>query len=250
MKFDINNLEELVETSKYKDEIISYMKKYDLNINSIKYLIQNITIYCDYDEVLADLVTPWVDNLNNINGTSHTTEDVSDFFWFSKQPNGLDFLQKDDVYSVVKPTEQASAFLSMLKTNNLLNNFYIVTATENNSVSSKEKHVLKYFSNYLSPPKIITNKYKYMMNYVNSVLIDDGAHNALDTVMKNPYARAVILNYKHNSELYTGKRIMRIDFLLEFFELLPIIVLRNYDRFFDPEQEHLRKESFIPQNID
>lgn len=232
--------------TKYKQEIDEILSKYpELNENSISQLIQNYKIYCDFDEILVDLITPWLKDINHRNGTLFNREDVDSFHWFDNQKNGLEFLNNDDVYDSVLPRQEALLFLEKLKELGLLKNLVIVTATNSRNVFSKDKHIEKHFKEYFSHHQVVTTKSKDLLDYSNAVLIDDGIHNVEAVVMKNPYARALILHYKHNESLDTGNRIQRINSLMDFFDLLPLLVLQSYDRFFDPEKSYLRKEAFF-----
>jgi len=242
--FDINKIKEQVSSSKDKQEIIKLMKKYKINYKELKNMINNLTIYCDYDEVLADLVTPWLKYLNDLNGTNWKSKDVDSFYWFNEQANGIEFLNNRNLYDNIPIKKGSIEFFETLKKNNMLENLTIVTATVTPTIESKEKHMKKYFKDYINLKKVVTTGSKWQMDYTNAVLIDDGAHNVEDTVIKNPYAHAFILNYSHNKDLYDGKRITRINSLNEFFNHLPLLVLKKYDRFFDPEQKHLREENF------
>jgi 5'(3')-deoxyribonucleotidase len=242
MKFDINNLKEHINNSEFKNEIKELMKTHHIDLEYLKSLIKTVTIYCDYDEVLADLMSPWVENINKNNGTNWKKKDVVDFYWFDKQPNGKVFLDNPNVYDEILPKKDAIPFLKTLEKNKLLDNLSIVTATYDKNVESKSKHIQKYFKDYISRKH--TTSYKWELDYTNAILIDDGAHNVENTVIKNPYAHAFVLDYKHNQHLYTGKRIIRIKSLNEIFNYLPLIVLKNYDRQFNPEKQYLRKEAF------
>lgn len=232
--------------SKYKNEIDEILSKYpELTEDSVNQLIQNYKIYCDYDEVLVELITPWIEDINKRNNASFTNDDVDYFHWFNGVENGLEFLNQDDLYDQIKPKKEAIIFLEKLKELDLLKNLVIVTATNSRNVPSKDKHIEKYFKDYFSHDQVVTTKSKDLLDYTNGVLIDDGAHNAEAVVIKNPYARALVLHYKHNANLYTGQRIQRIYSLMDFFDYLPLLVLQSYDRFFDPEKEYLRREAFF-----
>lgn len=281
------NMIKVIENSDYKNELMKKLKKNKLNLKDLNNLINNCEINCDYDEVLADLIRPWLlylnKNLNNLmneikkenninekislkkinsilnkkifnnNNNNHKdfdknflkefknnilnnkkfnykTKDVNDFYWFNDIPLGLDFLNIDDIYSFVEPKKDAIHFLEEIKNNNLLDNFRIVTSTPNQNVLSKSKHIEKYFSKYINPKQVITTNDKTKFSGL-SILIDDAIHNVENAVKKNPFVYAFVLNYTHNLDLKTGKRIIRINSLNEIFQHLPMVILNEYERF-------------------
>jgi len=246
MKFDINNIEKIIENSNYKEEIKELISKYDeITIETLTNMIKSMKLYCDYDEVLCDLITPWIKDINSRNNTKYKNSDVNDFFWFEGIENGLEFLNDSKMYDRVNPTKESKLFLKTLEKNKLINNLSIVTSTMTNAVVSKEKHINTHFSKFIDLKRVHTTSSKWEMNYDNAILIDDGFHNAVKTVIANPYAYVFLLNYDHNKDFYTGKRIIRINSLMEVFDYLPLIAMRSYDRHFSPEFEHLRKEMYI-----
>ena len=254
MKFDINNINDIVEnsyTKEEKEEFYSLKKKYNLNDEKLKELIKNVTIYSDFDDVIVDLFTPWVKDINKRNKTNYKREDVKDFFWFSNLENGMEFLQNENLYQLkdenqkdlIKLRKDVIPFFKELERNGMLSNVVIVTSTYEKNYISKKKYIKDNLSNYLDVDNMVTTSKKYLLSFDNAILIDDGSHNVVQTVMSNPYATAFVLNQPHNESLYTGKRIKRINSLKEVLVNLPLTTLRNYDRHFDFEKQYLREET-------
>ncbi len=254
MKFDINNINDIVEnsyTKEEKEEFYSLKKKYNLNDEKLKELIKNVTIYSDFDDVIVDLFTPWVKDINKRNKTNYKREEVKDFFWFSNLENGMEFLQNENLYQLkdenqkdlIKLRKDVIPFFKELERNGMLSNVVIVTSTYEKNYISKKKYIKDNLSNYLDVDNMVTTSKKYLLSFDNAILIDDGSHNVVQTVMSNPYATAFVLNQPHNESLYTGKRIKRINSLKEVLVNLPLTTLRNYDRHFDFEKQYLREET-------
>ncbi len=254
MKFDINNINDIVEnsyTKEEKEEFYSLKKKYNLNDEKLKELIKNVTIYSDFDDVIVDLFTPWVKDINKRNKTNYKREEVKDFFWFSNLENGMEFLQNENLYQLkdenqkdlIKLRKDVIPFFKELERNDMLSNVVIVTSTYEKNYISKKKYIKDNLSNYLDVDNMVTTSKKYLLSFDNAILIDDGSHNVVQTVMSNPYATAFVLNQPHNESLYTGKRIKRINSLKEVLVNLPLTTLRNYDRHFDFEKQYLREET-------
>mgnify|MGYP000567775252 CR=1 FL=1 len=254
MKFDINNINDTVEnsyTKEEKEEFYSLKKKYNLNDEKLKELIKNVTIYSDFDDVIVDLFTPWVKDINKRNKTNYKREEVKDFFWFSNLENGMEFLQNENLYQLkdenqkdlIKLRKDVIPFFKELERNGMLSNVVIVTSTYEKNYISKKKYIKDNLSNYLDIDNMVTTSKKYLLSFDNAILIDDGSHNVVQTVMSNPYATAFVLNQPHNESLYTGKRIKRINSLKEVLVNLPLTTLRNYDRHFDFEKQYLREET-------
>ena len=280
------NMMKVIESSDYQKELLKKLKQNNLNLNDLNNLINNCEINCDYDEVLVDLISPWLKSLNislnniitmfnmndNIKVLETTslnelnelliqefktldkkqydlkflkelkknilknktfdikTKDVTSFYWFNDIPFGLEFLDTKEIYNLVSPKNDAIEFLEKIKENNLLENFRIVTATPNQNVLSKSEHINKYFGDYVKPNQVITTNDKTKFSGL-SILIDDAIHNVEKAVTKNPFVYAFVLNYKHNENLRTGKRIIRINSLNEVFNHLPMVILNEYERF-------------------
>lgn len=244
--FNIENIKEYMQKSKYKNEMKDIIKEHNLKEEDIKELINNLTIYSDYDDVLVELIKPWVKDINDNLGTNYTKKDVKSFFWFDQfNPKiGFNFLNNREVYDKIKLKSETKTFFKILEKNNLLKNLHIVTATVPQNVESKDKHIKKNFSKYIDPKtQKTTTSAKWMLDFTNAILIDDRSHNRENVVMANPYAITFILNDFHNSDLYTGKRIIRVNSILEIFQHLPYVVLINYDRHFNPKYNYLKKEA-------
>lgn len=102
MKFDINNINDIVKSysKEEKEEFYFLKKKYNFDDEKLKNLVKNVTIYSDFDDVIVDLFTPWVKDINKRNKTNYKREDVKDFFWFSNIENGMEFIQDENLYQL------------------------------------------------------------------------------------------------------------------------------------------------------
>lgn len=260
MKFDINNIDEIINdyTKEEKQEIKSIIAKYkgtenEIDKEGIKELVQNVTIYSDFDDVLVDLMKAWVKDINKKTNTDYKYKDVNNFRWFQGIEGGMDFLENEDLYQkkdekgeqIIKLRNDVIPFLKELKRNDMLDNLLIVTATYYKNYVSKKEFISEHLSEYIDEKSVVTTNSKFSLDFNNAVLIDDGAHNVEDTVMTNPYAYTFVISHPHNQKLYTGKRIKRILTLKEVLYYLPLTVLRSYDRRMDPEKAYLRREGML-----
>lgn len=176
MKFDINNLKSITDTysKEEKEEFENLMKKYNFNDEKLKNLIKNVTIYSDFDDVIVDLMTPWVEDINKRNGTKYKKTDVKDFFWFSNIENGMKFLDNEELYQlkdnkgkdVIKLRSDVIPFFNELKRNDMLGNVVIVTSTFEKNYVSKKKYIKENLSSYIDPDNIVTTSKKYLLRLI------------------------------------------------------------------------------------
>ena len=176
-----------------------------------------------------------------------TKQDIDHFHIFNELPLGLNFLEKGNIYldenfenPIVKPKPDALKLYKQLDKLGLLEKTYILTSSFPGTEYSKYMYVKKIFPKLAD--KIITTKQKGIVAK-GGIMIDDGPHNVQASVIKSDYTYGLILNYPHNLDLATGKRIKRINSLEEVIDYLPLLHLAIYDRLLNTEltQKNLLK---------
>jgi len=267
MNFNVNDIKKEIQklenndiNKKFKKKVFDLMTKNDLNWSDVSLLMKNTTLYFDYDEVIADLIGAWLIDINMRNNTNYTKSDVTTWNWFSKQKNGMKFLTDvNDTYKNVKVEPIIFKFFLALGRNEMINNVTIVTATHPATYLSKIKH----FEEKVQAPAqlmfqkelginfplnfendFVTTKRKEKLDFYvkNSILLDDGGHNAMSVVEENDYAYVLLLNYSHNEYLQTGSRIKRLHHLEDFFFTLTLTTLEAYDKRNRKKQDNLLEE--------
>lgn len=137
-----------------------------------------MTVLLDMDDVIENLVTGWVDYLNEKYGTSTVPEDVTDWDISKAFPS----LTHDQVYSAeldgalwdkVKPMPGADEAMRRLLADG--HEIYIVSATYYQTLKEKMEKVLFSFFPYISWNHVIITSNKHMIK--GDVLVDDGPHN-------------------------------------------------------------------------
>jgi len=240
--FDINNLDKIIENSKFKAKIKYFLNKHNLNIVDLKKLIFSLKIYLDYDEVLVNLNEEWIKYYNLKNNTNYSIDDIDKFYWWDDKDNGLDFLLKNnDCYKNVSIKKDVNKFFDIAKNNNILNNMRIVTFSYPNNLLSKYNHIKKNFPWFDEKDIHITGQ-KWELDFNHSIIIEDSASHSVKIVRKNPFAYVLLLNMKYNEDLVVGNRIKRINSILELFDYLPLLALENYNRHNDIKKKYLYKE--------
>ena len=140
---------------------------------------ENKTILIDMDDVMTDLLTPWVEYLNDKHDLSVYTSDItawdmSLFFHTLSKEEIYQPLDEEDFWKTVKPREGAVYYL-----NKLCNEYqvYIVTATSLSTIKYKIDHIIKPYFPFINPRNIIISNNKQMIS--GDILIDDNINNLL-----------------------------------------------------------------------
>ena len=162
---------------------------------------ENKTILIDMDDVMTDLLTPWVEYLNDKHDLSvHTSDvtawDMSLFFPTLSKEEIYQPLDEEDFWKTVKPREGAVYYL-----NKLCNEYqvYIVTATSLSTIKYKIDHMIKPYFPFINPRNIIVSNNKQLIS--GDVLIDDNIDNLLGgTYDKILFSRPH--NYTYSPEDY------------------------------------------------
>lgn len=140
--------------------------------------MKKLTILCDMDDVLENLLKGWTDWLNAKHGTKVDWRDIRSWDISSHYPS----LSKDQLFEPfyidefwdwVKPIPYATEMLHQLKVDG--HDIYIVTATTYETLPAKMERVLFRYFPYLTFDDVIVTTNKQMIR--GDVLIDDGVHN-------------------------------------------------------------------------
>lgn len=236
---DIKRLKLLENKTQQKssEEII---KKYNLKDEDIQKIINETTIFFDYDEVLVDLITPWLEHINKTTPLNLKRQDITEFFIFEKYQkeldkkygNGIydvfDFLN-GDTYKNVNVNEGSRSIIRKLKEYGF--DIKIITASHTSSVKSKEEHIKKYFGDLIDYSNDVAFlKDKKLINMEGGIFIDDGIHNLESVLKRYETTQGILLDHSHNKLMKTDKRVVRIDSLNEIESVLLNKVLNILDR--------------------
>ena len=136
-------------------------------------------ILIDMDDVMTDLLTPWVEYLNEKHNLSVYTQDItawdmSQFFPTLSKKEIYQPLDEENFWKTVKPHEGA-----VYNINKLCEEYkvYVVTATSLNNIKYKVDHIIKPYFPFINPRNIIVSNNKQMIS--GDVLIDDNVNNLL-----------------------------------------------------------------------
>lgn len=141
--------------------------------------MNKLTILCDADDVIENLISCWVDDINRTYGTSVNPEEIKSWDVAKCFP----MLTKEQVFSPIynktlweklEPIEGSVAGLQRLNQTDYL---YIVTATNYQTCDSKIRRILEIFP-FLCWEQFIIASNKQLVK--GHVLIDDGIHNLID----------------------------------------------------------------------
>lgn len=141
---------------------------------------ENKTILIDMDDVMTDLLTPWVKYLNDKHNLSVYTQDITawdmtQFFPTLSKEEIYQPLDEEEFWKTVKPQDGAIHCIKKL----ILEGYqvYIVTATSLNNIKYKIDHIIKPYFPFINPRNIIVSNNKQMIS--GDVLIDDNINNLL-----------------------------------------------------------------------
>ena len=166
---------------------------------------KDITILVDMDDVLTDLITPWINMINKKYNINRSISSVTEWHLnniFKKEiNNGL--FTRDDIYNIlyehelwdnVKPIKDAQKSLKYLYDAGY--NVIICTATDYKIAQYKfDNCLLKYFP-FINKKDIIITDRKELVR--GDILIDDSA----DNILKFP-GYGILFDKPHNKKLLT-----------------------------------------------
>jgi 5'(3')-deoxyribonucleotidase len=203
-------------------EKISYSRP--LNINSISIspneIFKGTTVYFDFDDVVADLTTPWLDFINKEFNSNFTKKHVTEWGFFDKvasyvSPSNPSFTISEikdsifgfldsDIYKSIKPNN--SIIDVMKKLNDLGFNLKILSAGLN---VDKLLFIEKYLP-FLEPQKsFIFSVDKSIVR--EGILIDDRKENCESFVDLCDISYSLMIKTFANSDAITNKRISSHD---------------------------------------
>ena len=178
--------------------------------------MRSLTVLCDMDDVLLDLIPHWIKSLNSIYGTSISAEEITEWDIAKCIPS----LTKEQIFSIVMqpsfwetipPAKNGQWFIRNLLTEG--HRVKIVTASHYEVLPSKMQRFLQLYP-WLTWDDITITSGKQSIK--GDVLIDDAQHN----LVGGEYEK-ILLDKPHNRKFdTTSLSIHRIDNLAEAFRIL------------------------------
>ena len=165
-------------------------------------------ILLDMDDVMVDLIGPWLDYLNNKHGSNISKDDV--FCWDMNEcvlPKLLECDAEENIHIFeplfipefwdnVKPLEGA---VDAIKELNEKHSIYIATASHHNTFGPKiEKCLLKYFP-FISEKQIICIYRKELIDA--GILIDDNYDNIEKFALSSGNKSGILMNAPYNKDM-------------------------------------------------
>jgi len=136
-------------------------------------------ILVDCDDVLIDLCSEWIKDLNKKYKTHYTRFDIPDWnltgMFNAEKDELLKPLTKKGIWKRCKPIEGAATYLKKLFDEG--NEIYIVTATDYRNFAYKIEHCLLHYFPFIPTDNIIRCHHKSMIEA--DFLIDDNINNLL-----------------------------------------------------------------------
>lgn len=141
---------------------------------------KDTVILVDMDDVMIDLVSHWVETLNQKYDLSVKPENITDwdmtkFFPTLSTDEIYNPLTKKKFWKDIKPISYAQYYLELMATEGY--QIYICTSTNWKNVRYKVKYVLKKYFDFISWENVIITANKQLIKA--DYLIDDGVHNLL-----------------------------------------------------------------------
>lgn len=177
-------------------------------------------ILVDMDDVMIDLVTHWVETLNNKYGTSVKTQDINNwqftrFFSSLTSEQVYEPLIKKDFWKSIKPIEEVQQYLKMLHNEGY--QIYVCTSTNWKNVKFKVKYVLNKYFDFIPWENVIITANKQMIKA--DFLIDDGIHN-----LRGGDYKKLLFNKPHNKSVDTnGTDIVRVNNWKEIYNYISVM---------------------------
>ena len=139
--------------------------------------MKKLTILCDADETIEDLLPYWLEELNNKYGFSVKKEDIKSWNVRAAYPTLTqqqvdEPVFNDELWSKITPIKDSSRYLQKLIEDG--HDVYIVTAANYQSIRAKVNKLLELFP-FFDYKKIISTWNKQLIK--GDILIDDGIHN-------------------------------------------------------------------------
>lgn len=142
--------------------------------------MKKLTILIDMDDVLENLITCWVNELNRLHGTSVDVSEITDwrmilFFPSLTKEEVFEPLFDPALWKSLDPIQNAPDVVKQLIDDG--HTVRVVTASHYNTVPPKVKRFIEMYP-YLKWEDIIIASDKKLVQ--GDVLIDDGVHNLVD----------------------------------------------------------------------
>ncbi len=147
-------------------------------------------VFLDYDEVLVDLVNPWLKWLKNERGISVSRQGIPTYGFVEEMygASTSDFFRTPGTYDLVFPLPGAQEFVEELKIRYGKDNVFIVSASYKAHRGEKESHASRHFG--IDRKQIIHAWEKYTKTE-QGVLVDDFPGHVLRHVFMNRNAGIV-----------------------------------------------------------
>ncbi|MBQ3543400.1 MAG: hypothetical protein IJA34_00170 [Lachnospiraceae bacterium] len=155
-----------------------------------------LTILCDIDDVLINLLENWLNILNRTHSLNVNVNDVKSWDMTKVYPTLTKEqifkpIYENEVWQTVKPMPQSQYYLKKLIDDG--HQIYLVTATNFETCNVKIEKLISLFP-YLHSSQIIIAQNKQMIR--GDILIDDGVHNLISgNYIKILYSRPHNLSF-------------------------------------------------------
>ena len=164
-----------------------------------------MTLLCDLDAIVADLLDEWLFRINIDHGTAYTKDDIKGFDIHKYVHIGekvYDYIRKEGIFPAIKPIPGAIPALMELDDKH---DVYIVSTPSSASVTAMEK--LDWCSHYLpflNRKQIILCGAKELIR--GDVLIDDSPDNLAAWKKANPRGHTITISYPFNEKVAVSFR--------------------------------------------
>lgn len=163
--------------------------------------MRRLTVLVDMDDTIENLLSAWVDTLNEEHETNVKPDDIRHWdlsmaFPTVEWKDVYAPLKRDDFWMRVKPIDGAADALKRLIEDG--HKVFIVTASAYETLKSKMDCVLFRYFPFLDWNDVIVTSHKQMVK--GDVLIDDGVHN-----LKDGDYEKILMDAPHNRG-YNAKR--------------------------------------------
>lgn len=175
---------------------------YNMQNNDVDY--SQVTLLVDLDDTMTDLLSAWLNWLNNQYSTNVRKEDITDYDITKFFPS----VSHDKIYAPlyngrfwasVRPKKDAP--LTLLKLKNMGFRIYVCTSSSHKTIPHKVELVLKRYFGFIPCSNIITTTNKQLIK--GDILIDDAVHN----LVGGSYQK-ILMTAPHNQEYDASKNDM------------------------------------------
>lgn len=178
---------------------------------------RKLTILVDMDDVLEDLLAPWVCCLNQKFGCSVSVSDIHSWGMRTYYPH----LTKEEIFSpladrsfwdTVYPKPHAQEYLKRLMDDG--RHVYICTSSHYKTIADKMERVLFKHFPYVKWENVIIANHKQMIRA--DVMIDDGVHNLIGADCVK-----ILMDAPHNARFdHEAHGVIRVHAWKEIYDLI------------------------------